>query len=93
MYCFIFLQELREECLDRGVVVDCIQKFLVILEARVYKFGQFWNLREEQLNKNRQLSVEFVQFEKDTREVRSFVVCIVLFEYIMYVKEGLYNLQ
>jgi len=62
-------QEPREEHLDRGAAADCIQKFLATLEARVHKLGQLWTLREEQLNKNRQLSAEFVQFEKDTREV------------------------
>lgn len=55
--------------MDRGAAAECIQMFLATLEARVHKLGQLWTLREEQLNKNRQLSVEFVQFEKDTREV------------------------
>ena len=55
--------------MDRGAAAECIQTFLATLEARVHKLGQLWTLREEQLNKNRQLSTEFVQFEKDTREV------------------------
>lgn len=79
--------------MDRGAAADCIQKFLATLEARVHKLGQLWNLREEQLNKNRQLSAEFVQFEKDTREVRSLVVCISLFEHTMHAQEGLHNSQ
>ena len=69
LFVFFFAQESREEHLDRGTTADCIQKFLATLEARVHKLGQLWTLREEQLNKNRQLSAEFVQFEKDTREV------------------------
>lgn len=63
-------KEPREEHLDRGAAADRIQNFLVTLESRVHKLGQLWTLREEQLHKNRQLSAEFVQFEKDTREVR-----------------------
>ena len=42
----------------------------------VHKLDQLWTLREEQLHKNRQLSAEFVQFEKDTREV-SLTLCSV----------------
>lgn len=63
-------KEPREEHLDRGAAADRIQNFLATLESRVHKLGQLWTLREEQLHKNRQLSAEFVQFEKDTREVR-----------------------
>lgn len=55
--------------MDRGAAADCIQNFLATLESRVHKLGQLWTLREEQLHKNRQLSAEFIQFEKDTREV------------------------
>ena len=70
------IQEPREEHLDRGATADCVQKFLATLEARVHKLGQLWTLREEQLNKNRQLSAEFVQFEKDTREVSDLLFVI-----------------
>ena len=69
-------QEAREEHLDRGAAADCLQTFLATLEARVHKLGQLWTLREEQLNKNRQLSAEFVQFEKDTREVNCEMKCV-----------------
>lgn len=65
--------------MDRGAAADCIQTFLATLEARVHKLGQLWTLREEQLNKNRQLSAEFVQFEKDTREVSHKLKC---FQYV-----------
>ena len=61
--------------MDRGAAAECIQTFLATLEARVHKLGQLWTLREEQLNKNRQLSAEFVQFEKDTREVSHELKC------------------
>ncbi|XP_015760245.1 PREDICTED: uncharacterized protein LOC107339469 isoform X2 [Acropora digitifera] len=59
----------EEQHLDRSAAANCIQDFLAILDARVHKLDQLWTLREEQLHKNRQLSAEFVQFEKDTREV------------------------
>ena len=66
----------EEQHLDRSAAANCIQDFLAILDSRVHKLDQLWTLREEQLHKNRQLSAEFVQFEKDTREV-SLTLCSV----------------
>lgn len=71
---YLNLQVPEEQHLDRNAAADCIQNFLATLESRVHKLDQLWTLREEQLHKNRQLSAEFVQFEKDTREV-SLTLC------------------
>ena len=71
--CLWDCQEPKEEHLNRAAAADCIQRFLATLESKIHKLGQLWTLREEQRNKNKQLSAEFVQFEKDTREVGDII--------------------
>lgn len=55
-----------------------VKQFLKQLEERNLKLDELWDLREEQRSKNRKLSTEFTQFERDTREVRKLVVSKIL---------------
>ena len=68
--CYLFsLKEQSEDTLDRENPAETIRKFLRQFEERNLHLDEIWDARREQLERNKALNKQFVQFEKDTREV------------------------
>lgn len=52
--------------------METIKKFLRQFEERNLHIDEIWDMRREQLDRNRTMNKQFGQFEKDTREVELF---------------------
>ena len=56
--------------LDREKATAFITNCLRHFEERNLRLDEIWDVRQEQLNRNRLINKHFGQFEKATREVR-----------------------